>query len=1544
MSKIERLYCTHCTFGTSALETHSADTAGKVLGYSVRASSVDDSDRGRLRQLFRTVERLLSYELPRDTPAGKKESLDASTAPRRLIFLPSLGDCQVVGQISYRARDTAGRPGSYFADILVGEIARPAAGRAGQRSQPAEGHWSPAECLRLWSADHEGKPQGDWWCDSEERFDEQVAEGRGKPVAPAAGLADVRKAGAGADGSKDLVDYVGDAVFGSFLNTPPGGDFDDAGRVIPPRWQNMPVEDRRSLVANLLQATIDLLNSQGRGHVVVAVEPSVAAVLFYGVCQLLPERLTLHVDQTPGISFSTYDPFPERPMTNLAATTFFDVENATNDLPAEVYQRGVAYNTFRQPFKHGKLPRIESYVKHMLQLATDGQELARDHSDEHELLRTLNGLSNLTVSMLDQLVELDRFLAEYTRGVRPWAALSGAPRVPAAGAEAEFLCRRFRTMVESATRQGQSAWPPDLLARAIEWLGEELVAEHGMWSGSQPETYRLLHEMLPTTESALRDFIAPKAGRQPPDKIVMEAAVRVAHATHKLPDCLGEFLATKGEVGPTRFQRMTDRLDRNQLPAILLNSNPVIYADRILTAIAHGGFGLPKPIVARLLEKLLAKILDGGVDQATCWRLLADHSEVINQLEPPIKGELQAQLDRLFGGPGPQSGLRNAPPAVTNPGSLQALDFWAALTTQFSDNQLLLKTWREFYGGFSKLRDKSKGGRGQGFGWGGASKEIRPHVETVAESLCRIRGLRSSMDMERHHVAQCMSLFGSVLEAKGSGVPPDARKQLESLVRQHLDAKQALQEKSRARKAVAGDEKPNKFSRLTIAAAAAAIALALGGGGVAFWWSSRVEESPTPAKGEVASGSKSSAKTEEGEKPSGAKKELPPNQEPKTQKAGKGGERGGTNRLSTADIKFAVEPIKDGQVVVRWEPAIAEKGTCELTAIVSDAAGVETRAPSPSDATKGLHTIDLKSGYGEYVVEIKVTPKGAAPVVQKSDPFDFPQPKPPVVETIGLVVELGTSTPQLVARIKTDERAALYGKAGYKLKATWSGGERVVEPAAMPKPVGDGSVQEVRFAVPDQLSPKDFLDTDGKRATFQLCMNPPAGPGQWSEAKDVQFDAGKEFAEFMRKQVDKKTELNAKGVCQLRPENQTADYVPLVRLPALLKASEIELMLLTPKWVPARPQLTLGRVSPVNEENPSWEVVEKPTAVTSSDTGTPPRQQPTRCGEFYIERDGWQAELRFRQDGIDQTIQSALGRLSYCKLGVVYQPQKAAPRLVALLQLLKPMSHAGRVISVRCNPQGASVAQPVAIPKLVNHPKIDFQSPPRSTNGLVTAECNGKGVSLLMKDKTFATADIDVSPDNQEIKLGQFKWQQPDPSQSPEFPGFPFGRNQIVTLIGDGKAKIREEAIARELKDDRCGVKERKVREEFYAKLRLPLQAHLTPSELVDQLKGVVVDDKDPGFKKYVLSCIERSQKLVERYGEFEEFQKAVQGNKEFKFAPWSIEWRVELPAGAEIEGPKDDYESVGGLVVKAIVCSDDSRDTPPPAAPPKADAAAGAK
>lgn len=1571
MSKTDRLYCTHCTFGTSALETHSADNADNVLGYSVRASSVDDADRGRLRQLFRTAERLLSYELPRDTPAGKKESLDAATAPRRLTFLPNLGDCQIVGQISYRARDTSRppRPGSYFADILVGELGRPSAGRAGQRSQATEPRWSPAECLRLWSADHDGKAQGDWWCDSEERLAEQTEEGRGVPVAPSGGLADVRSGGA---------ECISDAAFWSFLNTAPGGDFDDGGRIIPPRWQNMPVEDRQSLVANLLQATIDLLKNRGRGSVVVAVEPSVAALLFYGVCRLLPESLTVYSDQAAGISFSTYEPFPERPMTNLVATTFFDIQNPANDLPPDVYQRGFACNTFRQPFKCLKdgreLPRNDSYAhntyaQHILRLATDGHTPARDHADEHELLLTLNGLTNLNVSMLDQLVAIDLSLAEYTRGVRPWAEVSRTAKLPSAGAEAEFLRKRFRTMVDAGARQGQAEWPPDLLQRAVEWLGDELVAEDGLWRRGHPESYRVLAGMLPTTEAALKEFISSKSARQPPDQVVVEALVSVAHRGHKLPDCLGEFLTQREPAGRTKgtppfFQTIVERLDKHQLPEILLNSNPEIHADRILSAITRGGCGLPKPIVAGLLGKLLWKVLDDGVPTATRWRLLASHSTAINLLDRPISPDLQDRLSRHFSGSSPQSGLRNEPPAVTSFDGLQSLDFWAGLTTQVSENELLLKSWREFYKGFNKLKEKVKATQGKGFAWRGASKAIREDVAVVADSLCKIKGLRSCADMEKHHAAQCIGLFRSVLKAKETGVKPEESKQLEDLMQSQLDAHLATRAKSKSRSSAAASEARKGFGRWSIIAAGVAILIAGAAGtyvAVYGFFFSPSNGSKTVTSGQTPSRPKSPpiAKETEDSKKERVRAKAVTVETPETQQ--KRGPQVGKDaglKLSVDNIKFKLGEIKDGKVAISWDPSITNKGTCTLAVKIpkenKDASDFEVNVDS---AKQPQHVIDLsKYGYGHYSVTFKLTPPQGVPLVTPSTPIAFLSPQPPVVESLELIINPVTAASELVARIVGDDQQnEIYGRTTYKLRTNRAGtagvgGGAINEVDATPKPIaGSAKVQELRFKMPSHLTPQDFLAPEGQRATFQMLMNTASGRGEPSEPKEAIVQVDDESREFMKRLLVSTTHLGVAGVCPLIP-NQPPDRsgVVIVPLPPLITNETLDLVLLTPERADKSYRLSVSRDETAAEG--VWKCLEQqvPNATRQlgelTQLGLVKSDAPFQFGSFRIDRtDPWKPLLRFTRDDTGQQSQDATVRMSYCKLGVVCPSPKpdAAPRVLAILQLLSPRQ-GGSQFSLAFDGHGKSDKIEINFEPFQNAPEERFSPPAEpSVNSGITASFlvkSGKSTLVLsMENEKLAEANVVSAIREGVLKVSQFKWAT-DASVGH------IARADTVLTNKLDESVLSQFVFTKMTKEPSDLVMDDRKRlyDVLFNAQKKPNT--YTIAELVDWTREAYrpYEEGDPKLKeaRYFKACHETAQRLKQRHDFLGRFVKSVR-QAQFVLGGWSIEWQVDAAALGKSD---DDYKSVGGLIVKAIVRSNSEKTVVPPVAAPASDGPAAAK
>ncbi|HJT36662.1 MAG TPA: hypothetical protein VJ783_31860 [Pirellulales bacterium] len=298
---IHQIYCTHCTYGTSVLEPREGELADRVLGYSARAASLE---RNELRDYYRQIERFLSYYLPSDTPGEEKPRLDAESAPRRFFVLPSMGNLQLVGQISYRATDTAGRVGSYFAHVLL--TPRDPAASAGSA-------WSTLDALRLWQAPwtDQDSPELPRKLPALERLDDLWA------------------------GARPALD---DELVLRFLQTPAGGPLDDPAHVVPPRWQSMPAHERTDLLVNTLQGLL-ALGLPRRASVLLVTEPSVAALVFYGAARLLPTALL------DGVSFSTYEQAAERLPVTLAATTFFAPE--TSDVRPDLYRRGgLVLNTY----------------------------------------------------------------------------------------------------------------------------------------------------------------------------------------------------------------------------------------------------------------------------------------------------------------------------------------------------------------------------------------------------------------------------------------------------------------------------------------------------------------------------------------------------------------------------------------------------------------------------------------------------------------------------------------------------------------------------------------------------------------------------------------------------------------------------------------------------------------------------------------------------------------------------------------------------------------------------------------------------------------------------------------------------------------------------------------------------------------------------------------------------------------------------------------------------------------------------------------------
>ncbi len=307
---IQQLYCTHCTFGTSALHRHTGNLKDEPFEYSTRAGSCSQSE-SHLK--FQQIEKQYFYglPLPSDATSDQRKRLTAATSAwRRLIAVP-LQTGQLLSQVCYRTTDTSKPPrtGSYFAHVLLTESEQPA--------------WTLTEALQMWGA-------GFW--QSEDRADIDYD------------LKTVTRL-------KDLPGFQGvinDAALLSFLTTPVGGRFSDgdpgASRdepaprcAIPRRWRDMPVEDRQDWFAAVFQAVANL-NLERRDRLLMAVEPSMAALVYYGVLRLLP--LSGLVDQ---LSVSTFEPHADPTATVLTATDFADPRGAEQYLAGN---RAIVINTY----------------------------------------------------------------------------------------------------------------------------------------------------------------------------------------------------------------------------------------------------------------------------------------------------------------------------------------------------------------------------------------------------------------------------------------------------------------------------------------------------------------------------------------------------------------------------------------------------------------------------------------------------------------------------------------------------------------------------------------------------------------------------------------------------------------------------------------------------------------------------------------------------------------------------------------------------------------------------------------------------------------------------------------------------------------------------------------------------------------------------------------------------------------------------------------------------------------------------------------------
>jgi hypothetical protein len=323
---IDQLYCTHCTYGTAAQHRHTGNVRNQAFEYSTRAGSVDLS---LAHQTFQRFEKQFFRGVPMagDASVELRRSTAEETPWRKLIYIPAVDGLRVLANVCYRPKDTAGRLGSYFAHVLL------------EKHEVGGTPWSPADCLKLWGASFWQTVDTDLSEIPPEMIDRSfVLEAKETLELP------------GYEGA------VNDDALLRFLTSPMEKDVQAENAsaveiglcVFPVRWRKKKSpEERTRLLMYLLRAVLEL-DIERQERLTIAVEPGVAALLFYGIARLLPGKLAQH------LSFSTFESHFDKPTTVLAAFDFAD-PMVTDLLPETYRAKGFAINTYRPERSETKL-------------------------------------------------------------------------------------------------------------------------------------------------------------------------------------------------------------------------------------------------------------------------------------------------------------------------------------------------------------------------------------------------------------------------------------------------------------------------------------------------------------------------------------------------------------------------------------------------------------------------------------------------------------------------------------------------------------------------------------------------------------------------------------------------------------------------------------------------------------------------------------------------------------------------------------------------------------------------------------------------------------------------------------------------------------------------------------------------------------------------------------------------------------------------------------------------------------------------------------
>jgi hypothetical protein len=1296
-----RLYCTHCTFGESALEESTGEAAAKVLGYSVRASSLDLDDRAELRKVFRSIERLLSYELPRDTPVSDTETLDATTAPRRMLFLPLMGDYQIVGQVCYRAHDTAGRPGSYFADLLVVPVAE---GRAPSAAQTAR--LSACDCLQLWSADHDGRITEDrnWWCESKEMFEAREAAGDVRPFAPGTDCDDVAAAI-----RRGVAPIVSDRVLLGFLNDETDEQFadDDPAALIPHRWRQIDVGLRRQLFARLLQATMSALRPKVRETVVLAAEPGIAALLFYGVCRVLPTSLQQPSKDSGGISFSTYEPSPERPVTMLVATTLHNRDTSAADLPAELYQRGFACNTFRRldehDFRYGRTTEIGDYATWVVERLTAG---ASGLFEVDALLARLHprAFPTLSLDSLDAIIRVDGSVRAYMSGQQPEAGEKALPEV-ASSSDANTYCHiLFLDLVEESVATGRATWPPTLIDAAVAWLGqafEQAWAERdGFKRALQSEMIR--HVQGPAAEPWVAHVLRTRPQKAaPPDSLVVEAVATFAMTKGELPKHARQAM---GKLTNNVIKRITP--DRRA--SILRRSDHQDHGTNILNAYGRGqDWGC-----AEVVSELLARMLDDA-DGTARWDILYDHRELARASLP--KTRLATTLDTLFDAAnGQHTGLKWTPYAVAGGAKTKqrrdirakAVTEWAQQTAQPAKHRETVARWKTFFDHLDSLIAE-------------ADQRHRKPKKLLTEVTNSLRTVVQDDIFNPLPQQSLDALFARALETQQ--VPGTVQSTIREWMRGAFD-------RSPPRATVGHPLTITRYVAIAGVSALAATAL-----GVVVFAMLNPDTLPIPFVDAGWFSRASSTAEATTEKP------APEEPEPPTEREAPPIAKAKPKAPATPPMQPDQEPppkspapmpvdiglacvFKDGTLYASWEAHLPDFFSKAKLLIV--------------DGTRSEPVASFTTGTNSCVVEplaelrghlsLRAIPKEGDPIEDEVDVVALPQLPTPSMKSVSLVrgdksdwfLEVAFATPVNTKQL---------GDCDYLLTVVGADGKPLTDAPLN----ASSSTSPLRFPVPADVNPQSVAT-----ASFRLRLKKtPFGEGAESDNRPL---APPDVSGFMRQQVEKLPHVARIPAWPLLQASSPGGISPIELHPCMSKGS-VDLALLTPKL---KPDTQLPTTLKQDGTEEIW--------VIAGHNADNTDQRPNIANAFKIDRSKpWSPTLIFNPGHGDSALDEVLLASKLCLLNG--DGKSKTP--LAAFQLRQPTASSSTIrldsnALLKESPEDRTVDLTTCLPTIIEMASFGFGSglklevTPHQPRRAVRLADDGQRLEFLLDERVMAEAAV----------------------------------------------------------------------------------------------------------------------------------------------------------------------------------------------------------